>query len=201
MNSTITIAGNVTRDPELRFTSSGIPTTSFSVVVNRRINTRTDSAPTEVVSFFTVVAWNAMAANACVSLTKGSRVVVSGRLEQRSWQTLSGEKRTVYELVADEIGASLRFANAAIERNQRVPASIDDLRAVVLGAQSPEPQADLVCEFSTLDSTEGSESGEYGANVFEVDRGESRNGELVGAGSMVGSSSAAGYRDSDPFNL
>lgn len=134
MNTTITITGNVTRDPELRFTASGVATASFTVAVNRRINTRNNTAPTEVVSFFTVVAWNTLAENACISLTKGSRVVVSGRLEQRSWQTAAGEKRTVYELVADEIGASLRFASAAIERNQRQGSSLDDLRSIVLDA-------------------------------------------------------------------
>jgi single-strand DNA-binding protein len=132
MNTNITVTGNVTRDPELRFTASGIATSSFTLAVNRRINTRNDTAPTEVVSFFTVVAWNTLAENACISLTKGSRVVVTGRLEQRSWQTPTGEKRTVYELVADEIGASLRFASAAIERNQRQGKTIDDLRAIVL---------------------------------------------------------------------
>lgn len=136
MNTNITITGNVTRDPELRFTASGIATASFTVAVNRRINTRNDSAPTEVVSFFTVVAWNTLAENACISLTKGSRVVVSGRLEQRSWQTPAGEKRTVYELVAEEIGASLRFASAAIERNQRQGISIDDVRLIVHGSSA-----------------------------------------------------------------
>jgi single-strand DNA-binding protein len=131
MNTTITIVGNVTRDPELRFTASGVATSTFTLAVNRKVNTRNNTAPTEVVSFFTVVAWNTLAENACISLTKGSRVVVSGRLEQRSWQTPAGEKRTVYELVADEIGASLRFASAAIERNQRQAPSVEDVRGIV----------------------------------------------------------------------
>ncbi len=142
MNTTITIVGNVTRDPELRFTASGVATSSFTLAVNRRINTRNGAAPTEVVSFFTVVAWNTMAENACISLTKGSRVVVSGRLEQRSWQTPAGEKRTVYELVADEIGASLRFASAAIERNQRQIPSIDDVRGIVFDGSESSPDTE-----------------------------------------------------------
>jgi single-strand DNA-binding protein len=146
MNTTITVVGNVTRDPELRFTASGVATCSFSLAVNRRVNTRNGTAPTEVVSFFTVVAWNTLAENACISLTKGSRVVVSGRLEQRSWQTAAGEKRTVYELVADEIGASLRFASAAIERNQRQAPSINDVRAIVFN--DSESSADTEAEFS-----------------------------------------------------
>jgi single-strand DNA-binding protein len=142
MNTTITITGNVTRDPELRFTASGIATASFTVAVNRRINTRNGTAPTEVVSFFTVVAWNTLAENACISLTKGSRIVVSGRLEQRSWQNPAGEKRTVYELVADEIGASLRYASAAIERNQRQALTIDDVRAIVLDPNTNGQEAE-----------------------------------------------------------
>lgn len=151
MNTTITIVGNVTRDPELRFTASGVATSTFTLAVNRRVNTRNNAAPTEVVSFFTVVAWNTMAENACVSLTKGSRVVVSGRLEQRSWQTPAGEKRTVYELVADEIGASLRFASAAIERNQRQAPSIDDVRGIVFSGS--EAGSD---EQSTFEATASS---------------------------------------------
>ncbi len=152
MNTTITIVGNVTRDPELRFTASGVATSSFTLAVNRRVNTRNGTAPTEVVSFFTVVAWNTLAENACISLTKGSRVVVSGRLEQRSWQTVDGEKRTVYELVADEIGASLRFASAAIERNQRQAPTIDDVRGIVFNGSeaSPDTEGEFVANASLV---------------------------------------------------
>jgi single-strand DNA-binding protein len=152
MNTTITVVGNVTRDPELRFTASGVATCSFSLAVNRRVNTRNGTAPTEVVSFFTVVAWNTLAENACISLTKGSRVVVSGRLEQRSWQTPAGEKRTVYELVADEIGASLRFASAAIERNQRQAPSINDVRGIVFNGSetSPDTEGEFAANASLL---------------------------------------------------
>jgi single-strand DNA-binding protein len=152
MNTTITIVGNVTRDPELRFTASGVATSTFTLAVNRKVNTRNGTSPTEVVSFFTVVAWNTLAENACVSLTKGSRVVVSGRLEQRSWQTPAGEKRTVYELVADEIGASLRFASAAIERNQRQTPTIDDVRGIVFDGSesSPNTEGEFVANASSL---------------------------------------------------
>jgi single-strand DNA-binding protein len=142
MNTTITIVGNVTRDPELRFTASGVATSTFTLAVNRKVNTRNGASPTEVVSFFTVVAWNTLAENACISLTKGSRVVVSGRLEQRSWQTPAGEKRTVYELVADEIGASLRFASAAIERNQRQAPSIEEVRGIVFDGSETSPHTE-----------------------------------------------------------
>jgi single-strand DNA-binding protein len=169
MNTTITVVGNVTRDPELRFTASGVATCSFSLAVNRRVNTRNGTAPTEVVSFFTVVAWNTLAENACISLTKGSRVVVSGRLEQRSWQTPAGEKRTVYELVADEIGASLRFASAAIERNQRQAPSINDVRGIVFNGSESNP--DNEGEFAANASVHIAEGG-----------AEAQNRELASSG-------------------
>ena len=178
MNTTITIVGNVTRDPELRFTASGVATTSFTLAVNRRVNTRNGTAPTEVVSFFTVVAWNTMAENSCISLTKGSRVVVSGRLEQRSWQTPTGEKRTVYELVADEIGASLRFASAAIERNQRQVPTVDDMRAIVFGVDQESTEGEH--EF-------GSEPTEFGTEPSD----QSDDRELVSAGSHSSTSADA----------
>lgn len=124
MNSnTITICGNVVRDPELRLTSNGTPTTTFGVAVNRRVFSKADT-PTEVVSFFNVVAWNSLAENVCESLRKGSRIVVVGRLDQRSWEVEGehGGRRTTYELVADDIGASFKFATATIHRVERSPA-------------------------------------------------------------------------------
>ena len=115
----ITLVGNVTRDPELRFTPSGQATASFGLAVNRIWNDRQTNERKEAVSFFNVVAWREMAENAGESLTKGSRVIVTGRLEQRSWETPDGEKRSVVEIVADEIGPSLRWATAQVVRNER----------------------------------------------------------------------------------
>ena len=120
MNSTITIVGNVTRTPALRFTASGVPTASFGVAVNRKLPPRADGSATEAVSFFNVVAWQSLAENAAESLDKGNRVVVTGRLEQRSWETPDGDRRTVYELVADEIGPSLRWVSARLTKVVRV---------------------------------------------------------------------------------
>src|SRR5580704_4967237 len=83
--NSITLVGNVTRDPELRFTPSGQATTSFGLAVNRRWQNRQTQEWEEQVSFFDVVCWREMAENAAESLTKGTRIVVTGRLEQRSW--------------------------------------------------------------------------------------------------------------------
>ena len=117
--NTITIVGNVTRDPELRFTSSGQATATFGIAVNRRWQNRQSQQWEEATSFFDVVCWREMAENASESLTKGARVIVTGRLEQRNWETQEGEKRSKVEIIADEIGPSLRWATAQIVRNER----------------------------------------------------------------------------------
>ena len=115
----ITIIGNVTRDPELRFTASGQATANFGMAVNRRWQNRQTNEWEEAVSFFNVVTWRELAENAAESLHKGTRVIVTGRLEQRSWETPDGEKKSVIDIVADEIGPSLRWASAQVIRNER----------------------------------------------------------------------------------
>ncbi len=118
-SSTITIVGNVTRDPELRFTPSGQANTRFGVAVNRRWMDRKTNEWQEQTSFFDVVCWQEMAENASESLPKGSRVVVTGRLEQRSYDDKDGNRRSVVEIIADEIGPSLRYATAQVTKNER----------------------------------------------------------------------------------
>jgi single-strand DNA-binding protein len=118
-DNTVTIVGNVTRDPEIRYTAGGQANANFGVAVNRRWMNRQTNDWEERTSFFNVVAWREMAENVAESIGKGTRVVVTGRLEQRSWETENGEKRSVVEIVADEVAPSLRFATAAITRNER----------------------------------------------------------------------------------
>ena len=113
----VTIIGNLTRDPELRYTTGGTGVASFGLAVNRRYQRNGEWE--EQVSFFNVVAWGELGENCAASLTKGSRAIVTGRLEQRSWETAEGDKRSVVEVVADEIGPSLRWAQAQIERTER----------------------------------------------------------------------------------
>ncbi|HVA05043.1 MAG TPA: single-stranded DNA-binding protein [Acidimicrobiales bacterium] len=117
--NTITIVGNITRDPELRFTPTGQATATFGVAVNRRWQNRQTQEWEEATSFFDVVCWREMAENASESLARGSRVIVTGRLEQRSWETQDGDKRSKVEIVADEIGPSLRWATAQVTKNER----------------------------------------------------------------------------------
>ncbi|CAN5631450.1 single-stranded DNA-binding protein [soil metagenome] len=118
-DNNVTVAGNITRDPELRFTPSGQAVATFGLAVNRRWQNRQTNEWEEQVSFFDIKCWAQMAENVTESLTKGSRVVVSGRLEQRSWETDNGDKRSKVEVVADEIAPSLRWATAQITRNER----------------------------------------------------------------------------------
>src|SRR4029077_11745317 len=107
------------RDPELRFTATGQATTSFGVAVNRRWQNRQTNEWEEATSFFDVVCWRELADNVAESLGKGARVIVTGRLEQRSWETQEGDKRSKVEIVADEVAPSLRWATAKVEKNDR----------------------------------------------------------------------------------
>ncbi len=119
-DSTVTIVGNLTRDPELRFTAGGKGIASFGVAVNRRYQVNGEWQ--EKVSFFNVTAWDQLGENAAASLNKGARIIVTGRLEQREYTTNAGEKRSVVEIIADELGPSLRWARAEVERTQRTTA-------------------------------------------------------------------------------
>ena len=116
-DNTVTIVGNVTRDPELRYTTGGRGVASFGMAVNRRYQVNGEWQ--EQTSFFNVVCWGDLGENAATSLTKGARAIVTGRLEQRSWETAEGEKRSVVEVVADEVGPSLRWAQAQVEKTAR----------------------------------------------------------------------------------
>ena len=118
-DSTVTIVGNVTRDPELRYTPSGQAQCRLGVAVNRVWTDRQSNEKKEQTSFFNVTAWGSLGENAGESLVKGARVVVTGRLEQRSWETPDGEKKSTVEIIADEIGPSLRWATAQVVRNER----------------------------------------------------------------------------------
>ena len=117
--NSVTLVGNCTRDPELRFTSSGQAVATFGLAVNRRWQNRQSNEWEEAVSFFDVTAWQQLAENVAESVQKGTRVIVAGRLDQRSWETQDGDKRSKIEIVADEVAPSLRWATATITKNER----------------------------------------------------------------------------------
>ena len=110
-----TIVGNLVDDPELRFTGNGTAVANLRVAVTQRIQQDGEWRDGET-SFLKVNVWRGQAEHLADSLAKGDRVMVTGRLRQRSWETPDGEKRSVTELEADEVGASLKWATAKVER-------------------------------------------------------------------------------------
>lgn len=117
--TTTTIVGTAGRDPELRFTASGQAVCKFGVAVNRRWTDKRTNEQQESTSWFDVQCWGQMAENVAESITKGQRVVVTGRLDIRPWEADDGTKRVAVELTADSIGPDLRFATATVQRNER----------------------------------------------------------------------------------
>ncbi len=118
-DNSVSLVGNITRDPELRFTPSGQAVASFGLAVNRRWQNRQTNEWEEATSFFDVTCWAQMAENIAESLGRGTRVVVTGRLQQRSWETQEGDKRSKVEVVADEVAPSLRWATAQVVKNDK----------------------------------------------------------------------------------
>jgi single-strand DNA-binding protein len=119
-DTNITVIGNLTDDPELRFTPSGAAVAKFRVAstpryMDRSTNEWKDGEPL----FLACTVWRQAAENVAESLVRGSRVIVSGRLKQRSYETREGEKRTVIELEVDEIGPSLKYATAKVQKMSR----------------------------------------------------------------------------------
>ena len=113
-NNTITIIGNLTRDPELRFTQGGLALCEFGLAWNLRKQNGEEEA-----MFFNVTCWRTLAENVAESLGKGARVIVTGRLNWRSWESEAGEKRNAIDIQAEEIGPSLQWASAEVVRNER----------------------------------------------------------------------------------
>jgi len=118
--TTLTVIGNLTNDPELRFTPAGAAVANFTIASTPRTFDRTSNEWKDGESLFLRCSvWREAAENVAESLTKGMRVILSGDLKQRSYETKEGEKRTVIELEVQEIGPSLKYANAKVNRTQR----------------------------------------------------------------------------------
>jgi single-strand DNA-binding protein len=117
MSSNVTLIGNLTMDPELRFTPSGIAMARIGLAVNRRY--QRDGEWQEQTSFFYGTVWREQAESVAESLQKGARVIVSGQMEQRTWQDKDGQDRESIEIRIDEIGPSLRWATATVNKTQR----------------------------------------------------------------------------------
>ncbi|HEY3735887.1 MAG TPA: single-stranded DNA-binding protein [Jatrophihabitans sp.] len=119
-DTVITVVGNLTADPELRFTASGAAVASFTIASTpRSFDRQSNEWKDGEALFLRCSLWRQAAENAAESLTRGMRVIAQGRLQQRSYETREGEKRTVIELQVEEIGPSLRYASAKVNRSQR----------------------------------------------------------------------------------
>ena len=121
-DNTVTLVGNVTDDPELRFTPSGAAVANFTVAVNRRFKNNDGQWEDRLDGFFRCNCWRDMAEHVAESLTKGTRVLVTGRLQQRSWEDQEGGKRSAFEIQVDEVGPSLRWATATVQKTERTTA-------------------------------------------------------------------------------
>jgi single-strand DNA-binding protein len=120
----ITVVGNLTADPELRFTPNGAAVANFTIAATPRTFDRTSNEWKDGEALFLRCSlWKQAGENVAESLTRGTRVIAQGRLKQRSYETREGEKRTVIELEVDEIGPSLKYATAKVMRAQRFGAS------------------------------------------------------------------------------
>jgi single-strand DNA-binding protein len=126
MSNTITIVGNLTREPEVRYTSSGRAVCNMGVASSRRY--QQNGEWTEQTTFFNLTAWGSLGENAAASLHKGDRVVVSGRMESREYE-VDGVKKTAWDLIVDEMGPSLRWARADIEK----------IKTEQSGSNTPDP--------------------------------------------------------------
>lgn len=114
MSNTMTVVGNLTGEPELRFTQGGAAMLTGSIADNRRYQVNGEWQ--EETSYINFVAWRELAENAAASLSKGMRVIVTGRLQQRDWTDKDGNNRKSYDLVVDEIAPSLRWATALVAK-------------------------------------------------------------------------------------
>jgi single-strand DNA-binding protein len=168
----ITVVGNLTADPELRFTPSGAAVASFTVASTPRTFDRQSNEWKDGEALFLRCSiWRQAAENVAESLTRGMRVVVQGRLQQRSFETREGEKRTVIEMQVDEVGPSLRYATAKVNRSQRGSTSGGGFGA---------------------DNGGGGGSGGGGGNFAPTDDPWASSGPAAGGG-------AGGFSDEPPF--
>lgn len=136
-DNSVHLTGNVTRDPELRFSASGTAICNLGLAVNKRVlNKQTQQWEDGQVTFVDIVAFAGLAEQVAEAVSKGDRVTVIGELSYRSWETDDGQKRSKLEVRADEVSASLRFGSVTIAARDRQPVSA----SVSSGAQSGPPE-------------------------------------------------------------
>jgi single-strand DNA-binding protein len=187
-DTSITIVGNLVNDPELRFTNSGQPVAQFRIASTPRIRDNTTGEWKDGDSLFlTCNVWRQMAENVAESLQRGMRVIVSGRLRQRSYETKEGEKRTVYEVEVDDIGPSLLRASAKVNRVARSGGDGGGFGGTSGGGTSGS---------SAQQRGAGTSGGTSGGTWSG---GGSPSGGSPSGSSSSGGNSSGGSRESDPW--
>jgi len=140
----VVVVGNLTRDPELRYTPNGAALVKLGIAVSRRIkDDSTGQWKDAETSFCDVTAWRSLAENIAETLTQGMRVVVVGRLRTNSWETAEGDKRSKVEIEAEEVAPSLKWATAKIERQGRGAGAGDWSQQVSVGVGGPQEETPL----------------------------------------------------------
>ncbi|MGC4855161.1 single-stranded DNA-binding protein [Micromonospora sp. DT4] len=181
LNATaITVVGNLTDDPELRFTSSGVPMARFTVAVNPRVFDKAsgewrDGEP----SFYNCTAWRQLAENVAESLSKGVRVIVTGTIAQQRWETDQGEKRSTFAVTAEAVGPDLTYATATVRKTVRAGNG-------TVGPDDP---------WATASPTRPVPRGVPGADR----RGPNGTGPTVQDGRPVGGAAPVPFDDEPPF--
>lgn len=196
----ITVVGNLTADPELRFTPSGAAVANFTIASTPRVFDRQSGEwKDQEALFLRCSIWREAAENVAESLTKGQRVIAQGRLKARSYETKEGERRTSMELDVDDIGPSLRFATASVNRNQRSGGNFGGGQ----GGPGNAPQGGAGGNQGGFGGNSGGSNG-YGGNGFN--QGNSRGGgQQAPAADPWGQNSggsydwSAGQDDEPPF--
>jgi single-strand DNA-binding protein len=186
----ITIVGNLVADPELRFTSSGQPVAQFRVASTPRIFQNGEWKDGDSL-FMTCSVWRQAAENVAESLQRGMRVIVTGRLKQRSYETREGEKRTVYEVEVDEVGPSLRNASAKVNKVQRSGGQGGYNQGGNGGGGGGNQD-------SGFSGSQGSGSGGGQGSSSQGSGGQGSAGQGSGGGDPW-ASDAGGYSDEPPF--
>lgn len=176
----LTLVGNLTGDPELRFTPSGAAVANFTVASTpRTFDRQTSEWKDGETVFMRCSIWREAAENVAESLHRGARVVVTGRLVSRSWETPEGEKRTVMEMQADEIGPSLRYATASVTKAQR-------------GGGGGFSNSGGAASGQRAGSTGGGQSGQQGGTRTAPDNDPWATGSGSGSGSSSGGNQSSG---------
>jgi len=183
----ITVVGNLTADPELRFTPSGAAVANFTVASTpRTFDKQTNDWKDGEALFLNCSVWRQAAENAAESLTRGMRVIVSGRLKARSYETREGEKRTVFEIDVDEVGPSMKYATAKVTKTSRSGGGQGYGSGAAASSDDP---------WASSQGTGGQGGGSWGGNQGSQSGGQSSGGQ----GDPWATSGAGGHSEEPPF--